>query len=134
MDEPLDVKGGNETILLVEDDPMVLRVSEGLLQNLGYNVIAANSPDIALRIAEEKGQGIELLITDVIMPEMNGKELSQRLSAAWPHLKTLYISGYTADVIAHRGLLEQGAFFLPKPFFRNDLASKVREVLESASN
>ncbi|MBN2427622.1 MAG: PAS domain S-box protein [Deltaproteobacteria bacterium] len=133
-DEPLDVKGGNETILLVEDDPMVLRVSEGLLQNLGYNVIAANSPDVALRIAEEKGQGIELLITDVIMPEMNGKELSQRLSAAWPHLKTLYISGYTADVIAHRGLLEQGAYFLPKPFFRNDLASKVREVLESASN
>jgi len=126
-----EVRGGSETLLLVEDDPMVLRVGQGLLESLGYNVLIAGTPEEAIETARKELERIQLLVTDVVMPEMNGRDLAQRLRTLIPGLRTLFISGYTADVIAHKGLLEMGAFFLQKPFFKNDLAIKVREALES---
>jgi PAS domain S-box-containing protein len=119
-----------ETLFLVEDDKLILEMSSVMLEKLGYRVLAADSPREALRLAAEHTGRIELLITDVIMPEMNGKELSKQLLALHPELKLLYMSGYTADVIAHHGVLDQGVHFLQKPFLHNDLSVKVREVLD----
>jgi two-component system cell cycle sensor histidine kinase/response regulator CckA len=93
-------------------------------------VLTASSPEEALRTSKERGAPIDLLITDVVMPGMNGRELARRLGAARPELKCLYMSGYTADVIAHRGVLEEGVSFIGKPFSLTVLAKKVREVLD----
>ena len=113
MDVPVQVaKGGAETILLVEDDLMLLNLSKTLLEKMGYTVLPASSPNEALRLAEEHRAKIHLLITDVVMPEMNGRELSKRLIALLPDLKSLFMSGYTANTIAHRGVLEEGIHFL----------------------
>ena len=120
---------GSETIMVVEDDPSVLKISTRILVGLGYTVVPARSPAEALRIAEERGADIQLLITDVVMPEMNGRQLATRLIAVYPHLKHLYTSGYTANVIAHHGLLDEDVNFLQKPFSVDALATKVREVL-----
>ena len=124
-------EGGTETILLVEDDSMVLELNKTLLEKLGYTVLPASVPGEAIRLAEEHREKIRLLITDVVMPEMNGRELSNRLTTLLPDLKSLFLSGYTANVIAHRGVLEEGVHFLQKPVSRNNLALKVRQVLES---
>ncbi|MGA2228204.1 MAG: PAS domain S-box protein, partial [Syntrophobacteraceae bacterium] len=97
---------GTETILLVEDDEPILDLSKMILEHLGYTVIAAPAPVQALRIAEEHKEDLHLLITDVVMPEMNGRELAEQLRVIRPNLKCLYVSGYTADVIAHRGILD----------------------------
>lgn len=117
------------TILVVEDEAAILRLTRAMLENLGYSVLTANSPGEALRLAEAHAGEIHLLITDVIMPDMDGRELAEQLHARFPRLKTLFMSGYTADVIAHRGILQAGVTFIHKPFSRQDLATTVYEVL-----
>jgi len=121
---------GTETILVVEDDEPILSLSKMILENLGYTVLAVQTPTQAIRLAKEHPGDIHLLITDVVMPKMNGRELAEQLTAIRPNLKCLYMSGYTADVIAHRGILYEGVNFIQKPFGSDDLAARVRQVLE----
>jgi len=122
---------GKETVLLVEDEPAILDVSTQMLQMQGYRVLAAATPGEAIRLAEEHRGEIHLLMTDVVMPEMNGRELAKKLLSLYPGLKRLFMSGYTADVIAHHGVLDEGVQFIQKPFALKALAAKVREVLDS---
>jgi len=121
--------GQGETILLVEDETVVLNLGKRMLESLGYHVLTASTPDEALQLAGEQEKGIDLLITDVVMPEVNGRELAKQVSTRCPGVKTLFMSGYTADVIAHRGVLDEGVNFIQKPFSIEDLASKVRTLL-----
>ncbi|MFZ1642950.1 MAG: GAF domain-containing protein [Candidatus Contendobacter sp.] len=120
---------GAETVLLVEDEAALLKLGKLLLERLGYTVLAAGSPNQALELAGAHAGVIHLLLTDVIMPEMSGRDLWQRLGALRPGLKCLFMSGYTANVIAHHGVLDDGVHFLQKPFSREALANKLREVL-----
>jgi CheY-like chemotaxis protein len=120
---------GTETVLLVEDEDSLLDLGTLLLEDLGYTVLAASCPNRALQLAEEFRGEIHLLLTDVIMPEMSGRDLRERLAASRPNLKSLYMSGYTAEVIAHHGVLHEGVHFLQKPFSVQDLAVKLREAL-----
>ena len=122
--------GRGETVLLVEDDVSILKLVKTILAGLAYTVLDATTPGLALAVAKEHAGAIDLLITDVVMPEMNGRDLADQLQSAYPGLKTLFMSGYTADVIAHRGVLEKGAKFIQKPFSTKDLAVKVRSVLD----
>ena len=122
---------GTETILIVEDEPAILNVAARQLNKLGYSVIAANSPNEALEIAQEFENEIHLLLTDVVMPEMNGKELAQGINSLFPNIKVLYMSGYTADVIGNHGVLKEGLRLLEKPFSIEELASSVREALDN---
>lgn len=124
------VRGGSETLLVVEDEEAILELDKMMLEQLGYTVLIARTPGEALHLVKEHPEEIHLLITDVVMPEMNGRELSERLAEARPGVKCLFTSGYTANVIAHRGVLEEGVHFLPKPFSVRDLAATVREVLD----
>jgi two-component system, cell cycle sensor histidine kinase and response regulator CckA len=119
---------GRETVLLVEDEPAVLKVSRRMLESLGYRVVAANSPGEALRLAREHSGPIHLLITDIVMPEVNGRSLAKDLLLLFPDLRCLFMSGYTADVIANQ--LDEDVHFLQKPFRRDDLATMVRKALE----
>lgn len=121
--------GGPETILLVEDEPTVLELVKTMLEGRGYTVLAAGTPSEGLRLAQEHTGDIELLITDVIMPEMNGLELAQRLRAIHPGLRWLFMSGYPAGTIAHHGVLNPDVCFIEKPFRADALAAKVREAL-----
>jgi PAS domain S-box-containing protein len=121
---------GTETILLVEDDEAILNLSKTILEKLGYAVLTAHSPIRALHLVEEHPGELHLLITDVVMPQMNGRALAEQLGAIRPNLKCLYMSGYTADVIAHQGILDAGVNFIQKPFGSDDFASKVRQVLD----
>ncbi len=129
--EKLEEIQGSETILLVEDELSVLGLARRILEQNGYTVLAASTPAAARGAAAAHPGAIDLLITDVIMPEINGKELLRRLLAQRPNLRCLFMSGYTADVIAHRGVLEEGLNFLQKPFSVQSLTRKVREVLDS---
>jgi PAS domain S-box-containing protein len=124
--------GGQETILLVEDDPAILHMITIMLEGMGYMVLAANFPDKAIRFAKEHDGEIRLLITDVIMPEMNGRDLAMNLVSLNPRIKCLFMSGYTADIIAHHGVLDAGVSFIQKPFSMQELATTVRKVLDSA--
>jgi len=101
-----------------------------MLERLGYKVITANNAGAALEAAREEGNDFSLLITDVIMPEMDGRELTRRLKELRPDLKTLFMSGYTANVIAHHGVLEAGVHFMEKPFSLKSLNESVRKALE----
>jgi two-component system, cell cycle sensor histidine kinase and response regulator CckA len=121
---------GNETILLVEDEPSILKLVETVLQLEGYHVLAADTPGGAIRLAREHAGDVHLLMTDVVMPEMNGRDLAKNLLSLYPNLRCLFMSGYTADVIAHRGVLDEGVQFIQKPFSGEGLAIKVREALE----
>jgi PAS domain S-box-containing protein len=120
---------GNETILLVEDDTVILKMTTIMIENLGYTVVAASTPGEAIRLSEKHSGQIQLLVTDVIMPDMNGRDLARNLSSRYPSLRSLYMSGYTANVIAHHGVLDPGVDFIQKPFSMRDLAAKVRKVL-----
>jgi PAS domain S-box-containing protein len=122
-------ESGAETILLVEDEPMVLRLSQALLERMGYHVLPAGSPGEALRVAGEHVGTIHLLITDVVMPEMNGRDLARQLMARYSGLRCLFVSGYSASALVPHGVLDEGVQFLQKPFSRTDLAAKVREAL-----
>jgi PAS domain S-box-containing protein len=122
---------GKENILLVEDEHEVLYMVKQMLERLGYAVMTASTPGEAIRVASEKHGEIHLLLTDVIMPEMNGRNLAEELSSRDPELKCLFMSGYTESAIAHHGVLDERANFLQKPFSNQELAVKVREVLDS---
>ncbi|HNT27945.1 MAG TPA: ATP-binding protein, partial [bacterium] len=126
---PVATVGGGETILLVEDETMIRDIARKMLEILGYTVISAATPGEAIRLAREHAGTIHLLFTDVVMPEMNGRELARNLLSLYPDMKRLFMSGYTANVIAHHGVLDHGVHFLQKPFSMNDLAHKVREAL-----
>ena len=101
-----------------------------MLEQLGYTVIASAKPEEAVSLANEYGKDIHLLLTDVIMPRMNGRDLAKKLMLIYPDLKCLFMSGYTANVIAHHGVLNEGVYFIPKPFSKQDVSIKVREVLD----
>lgn len=121
---------GNKMVLLVEDEPAILQMIMLMLDSQGYSVLSASTPGEALRLAREHAGDIHLLMTDVVMPEMNGRDLAKNLLPLYPDMKRLFMSGYTADVIAHHGVLDAGVSFLQKPFSINQLAAKIRETLE----
>lgn len=123
------LKTGSETVLLVEDEPAVLDLAKRLIEQLGYRVLMANGPREARKWVEEYPETIDLLLTDVVMPEMNGRDLWRELSALRPGMKCLFMSGYTEDAIAHHGILEEGVHFVPKPFSIETLAIRLREAL-----
>jgi PAS domain S-box-containing protein len=129
-EQELLAEHGHETILLVEDEPSILQMTTMMLTRLGYTVVAAATPGEAIHLALEYRGRIDLLITDVVMPEMNGRELAGNLLSHYPDLKRLFMSGYTANVIAHHGVLDQGIHFIEKPFSMKELSGKVREVLD----
>lgn len=122
---------GNEVILLVEDEAAVRLVIERILKSAGYLVHCAENAREALRISERLGDEIALLLTDVVMPEMSGPELAERLKQMNPSLKVLFVSGYTDGTIAHHGVLDPGAEFVSKPFSSVELKRKVKETLEA---
>jgi signal transduction histidine kinase len=129
--KPLVSARGTETLLLVEDEPAVRTIGTSALRGCGYTVLEAEHGEEALRVAAEHEGGISLLITDVVMPQMNGKQLAERLHTFRPNLKVLYCSGYTENTIVHQGVLDEGIAFLSKPFTPSALAQKVREVLDT---
>ncbi len=124
--------GGVETLLVVEDEVKVRRPTVRLLQRAGYQVIAAGSGEEALAMAADHDGAIDLLITDVVMPYMNGRELAERLTLERPETRVLYTSGYPRDVITHKGVVDKGVQFLAKPYSRVSFLGRIREVLESA--
>jgi len=126
-------RGSGETVLLVEDEMPILDVSKEILEQLGYFVLIASTPGEALYLAKTHAAEIHLMITDVVMPVMNGRDLSKLISNIKPGIKCLFISGYTANVIAHQGVLDEGVNFIQKPFSMKGLAFKVREVLDNAN-
>ena len=128
---PKPAARGSETILLVEDEPANLHMVTMMLEKLGYDVIAAETPGEAIRLAHEHAGSIDLLMTDVVMPEMNGRDLAKNILPIYPDIKRLFMSGYTANVIAHHGVLDEGVHFIQKPFSSKDLGAKLRDVLES---
>jgi DNA-binding NtrC family response regulator len=120
---------GTETILLVEDEEMVRHLAQNILESSGYDVLTAESVEDALRIASRPSVSIDLLLTDVVMPGMSGRDLATQLQSTHPEMHVLYMSGYTEDTIVHHGVLEQGINFLQKPFGPEQLLVSVREVL-----
>ena len=128
-DRVTSMMGRGETILLVEDEEMVRRFMQTLLENNGYGVIAASDGREALSSMEAHGSEVDLLITDVVLPQMSGKELAQKLSPFFPEMKVLYSSGYTENVITHHGMLDQGINFIQKPFSSQQLLAKICEIL-----
>ncbi len=124
------VERGCETILLVEDEPAILRMTKMMLERLDYHVLPARTPGEALGIARAHAGEIHLLVTDVVMPEMNGRDLAQQLLSRYPDMKRLFMSGYTADVIVHHGVLDKGVNFIQKPFSKETLGTKVRNALD----
>ena len=124
---------GTETLLLVEDEDDVRAVARESLALYGYTVLEARDGEDALRIAGAEGGRIDLMVTDVVMPGMNGRELAERLLAIRPHTRVLYVSGYTDDALSQHGILDQALAFLAKPFAPETLARKVRQVLDDNS-
>lgn len=120
---------GSETILLVEDEPAILQMITMTLSQMEYSVLQASTPAEAIHLAREHSGGIDILITDVIMPEMNGRELARNIQIFHPHIKQLFMSGYTADIIANHGVLDDGINFIQKPFQMHALFAKLRDVL-----
>ena len=132
VDAPVEPpRSRGETVLLVEDEVPILKLGKQMLQSLGYDVLTSNSPEDALDLAKRHEGRIDILVTDVVMPAMSGRDLSHRLVELYPALKTLYMSGYTANVIAHRGVLDEGVHFIAKPFSKIDLAFKLRGILDN---
>ncbi|MCP4340523.1 MAG: PAS domain S-box protein [Desulfobulbaceae bacterium] len=121
--------GRGETVLIVEDEAAILKLGKRMLETLGYTVIDANSPEKAIEMAASHAGKIQLLITDVVMPGMNGRQLANHLKAIDGDLKVMFMSGYTADVIANRGVLDDDVCFMQKPFSQTVLANKAREAL-----
>jgi PAS domain S-box-containing protein len=125
--------GGDEMILLVEDEPALLSVFAVMLGRYGYRVLSADGPSEALRLAAQHANQVRLLISDVVMPGMNGRDLAKRVSDLVPGVKRLFVSGYTANVIVHHNVLDEGVWFIQKPFTETELAIKVRQVLDGSA-
>ncbi len=121
---------GHETILLVEDEPAILEMTATMLQLLGHTVLAAGTPEEAIRLSAMHEGCIDLFLTDVIMPEMNGRDLAGRLSAGRSGMKILFMSGYPANILTNQGVLDEGVNFIEKPFTMQELATKVRQTLK----
>lgn len=139
VDEPVDERKepsfgeaprGNETVLVVEDEDAVRELAVRIIEKQGYKVLKAQDGGEALMLCEKYREPIDLILSDVIMPRMSGREVVERLLGIHPEAKTLYMSGYTDNVIIHHGVLDKGTKFIPKPFTVEDLARKVREVLD----
>ncbi len=120
-------------MLLVEDEESVRQLVRETLESKGYKVLEADNGQAALQIVSDHPGEIDMLITDVVMPGMSGRELSAQLCVSYPNTKVLYLSGYTEDAIVHEGVLESGTAFLQKPFTLQSLSRKVREVLDDRS-
>ncbi len=125
------LKHNQETILLVDDEPTIQRLTAIMLEKQGYTVMSASTPDEATRLVREHADEIDLLLTDVSMAGMNGRDLARNLLSLCPHLKFLFMSGYMADATPHLGLLDEGVHSIQKPFSTRDLTGKVRKVLDS---
>jgi PAS domain S-box-containing protein len=125
-------RGRGETVLMVEDDSTLMEIGRMMLERLGYEVLSASTPGEAIQLARERSGEIHLFLSDVVMPEMNGRELIDRLLEIRPGVKHLFMSGYTADVVIHRGVVDDGINFIQKPFSVKNIAVKVREVLDTS--
>ena len=140
VDEPLEelkegvgkkeFPGGSETIFLVEDNEEVRKLAKRILEKRGYKILDRSQGKEALQIYEEHKGPIHLMVTDVVMPGMSGRELANRLMSVHPEMKVLYMSGYTDNSITHHGVLEKGMNYIQKPFTVDGLLRKVREVLD----
>ncbi len=128
---PAGVKRGTETILLVEDDAQLRQLTSSVLAHCGYKVLTAGGTEEGLALCRENHRDIRLLVTDVIMPSMNGRQLAEQVKLISPSTRVLYVSGYTSNAIVHYGVLDPGLWFLPKPFSLSALIAKVREVLDA---
>ena len=131
-DLPTDLPGGTETVLIVEDEDILRNLCVRILEHLGYKVLQARNGTEAIVEVQGYGDRIDLLLTDVVMPGMNGSELATQLVLHNPEMKVLFTSGYTEDVISHHGVLAEGVSFIGKPYVPSSLARKVREVLGKA--
>jgi CheY-like chemotaxis protein len=127
----VSMTGIRELIMIVEDDESILRLSEKILSKLNYHIVAFTSPIEALNKAEKLGDKISLVITDVVMPEMNGKELHEKIKQKIGDVPFLFVSGYTADIISEHGILQKGVEFLEKPYSIQQLSEKVRQILDA---
>ncbi|MFA7465648.1 MAG: response regulator, partial [Syntrophales bacterium] len=135
QDKPdLEMPGGNETILIVEDEANVRELASTILKRLGYKVFAASNGGEAFLLVEKQKDPIDLLMTDVVMPGMNGRELAERLIQIQPRMRVLFTSGYTENVIIHHGIVEENLAFISKPYTMQTLAHKIREVLNQGKN
>jgi CheY-like chemotaxis protein len=121
---------GHETLLLAEDEPAVLDMARRMLEGLGYRVLAASTPDEAIRLAGEHAGKIHLLITDVVMPGMNGLDLAKNLVSLYPGIRCLFMSGYAGNALTPHGVLDEEAHYIQKPLSIQALATKVRETLD----
>jgi DNA-binding NtrC family response regulator len=115
--------------MVVEDEAAIRQLAEKMLEALGLAVIVAGTPRQAIDTAERYNGRIDLLLTDVVMPEMNGRDLAAEIRSLYPELKVLFMSGYTANVIAHHGVLDEGVHFIQKPFSKQELAEGIRRAL-----
>ncbi len=122
---------GQETLLLVEDEPSLRKITRIILESCGYTVLEAQDGQTALRVAQQHPSPIDLLVTDVVMPKLNGHQLAQELAQTRPGMKVLYLSGYTDDAIIRYGVMHTDTPFLPKPFTPDSIAQKIREVLDA---
>jgi len=127
------IKRGSETVLLVEDEDMVRKLASELLAESGYNVLEANGGEAAIHLGKEHTERIDLLITDVVMPKLSGKEVAEQLQAIHPETRVLFMSGYTDEAIVHHGIVDSGIAFIQKPFSERALAQKIRDVLDSTN-
>jgi two-component system, cell cycle sensor histidine kinase and response regulator CckA len=125
--------GGSETILVAEDDEMVRELTCEMLEELGYRVMRAETAEKCLELAQDSAVPMDLLLTDVVMPEMSGKVLFDRIAQVRPDIRVLFMSGYTADIIARRGVLDAGMNFIQKPFSLDILSQKIRKSLGGES-
>lgn len=130
QDKPTKMMRGTETILLVEDEEPIRKAAVEILKALGYNILEAKDVNDAIEIAKSYEKNIQLLVTDVVMPKMNGRELARKVKKLHPEASVLFISGYTDDIISRHGILEEDVYFLGKPFSPSALAQKVRQSLE----